>query len=370
MITISLCMIVRNEEKILERCLSGVKDIADEIIIVDTGSTDKTKEIAAAWGAKVYDFEWIDDFAAARNYSFSKAACEYILWLDADDYIEEKDRTLLKELKASLKPDIQSVSMAYNLAFDSEGKVTSSLRRNRLVRRDCHFLWLGPVHEYLAVFGSSLASEVCITHQKDKPHTDRNLRIYRKRAEQGEAFSPRDLYYYANELREHAFNEEACDYYERFLATGLGWIEDNFQACLKLAECRERLGDKQMQFAALCRTLQYDIPRSEFCCRLGSYFFADNRYIQAIYWYEQAIALPDREESMGMKDTVSSTWLPHLQLCLCYDRLGDSHKANYHNEVALHYYPSHPSMIYNRNYYKELLGAGYVELTWPGGENK
>lgn len=209
--------------------MSCVAGIADEIIITDTGSTDKTKEIAQSFGAKIYNFKWIDDFAAARNYSFSKATKEYILWLDADDTIEEKDQQLLRELKTTLPPEYNSVSMPYNLAFDGEGNVISTLRRNRLVRRDRQFQWVGPVHEYLAVFGPIFPSEASITHKKDKEHTDRNLRIYRNRAEQGEEFSPRDLYYYANELRDHGINAEAVDYYGRFLATGQGWVEDNFR---------------------------------------------------------------------------------------------------------------------------------------------
>ena len=67
MATVSLCMIVKNEEKVLGRCLDSAKEIADEIIIVDTGSTDRTKEIAAEYTEKIYDFKWNDDFSAARN---------------------------------------------------------------------------------------------------------------------------------------------------------------------------------------------------------------------------------------------------------------------------------------------------------------
>lgn len=91
MITISICMIVKNEEDVLGRALKSVQGIADEIIIVDTGSTDSTKEIASSYTNKIYDFEWCDDFSKARNYSFSKATKDYCMWLDADDVILEED---------------------------------------------------------------------------------------------------------------------------------------------------------------------------------------------------------------------------------------------------------------------------------------
>ena len=79
LITISLCMIVKNEEKVLARCLESAKGFADEIIIVDTGSQDRTKEIARAYTEKIYDFSWKDDFSAARNESFSKASMDYCM---------------------------------------------------------------------------------------------------------------------------------------------------------------------------------------------------------------------------------------------------------------------------------------------------
>lgn len=366
MIDISLCMIVRNEENSLPRCLASVQGIADEIVIVDTGSTDRTKEVALSFGAVIYDFTWIEDFSAARNFAFSKATRTYILWLDADDYLKEIDQERFKAVKQDLPDGINSVNMQYNLAFDGEGNVVTSLRRNRLVRRSCNFKWIGPVHEYLEVYGPAYSSDVCITHDKDKVYTDRNLRIYQKRVEQGEVFSPRDQYYYANELREHGLDEEASRYYELFLDEGKGWIEDNYLACLRLAECRERRGDKQGAFGALCRTLQYDVPRPEFCCRLGAWHLDRGQLQAAVYWYELAVMLPRPVDSMGMRNEAYSTWLPNLQLALCYDRLGQHEKANLFNETALLYYPSHPSMIYNRNYFKNLLGDKYRELQHPG----
>ena len=113
MITISLCMIVKNEEEVLERCLNSLKGLMDEIIIVDTGSTDSTKEIAARYTDKIYDFSWCDDFAAARNFSFSKATQEYIYAPDADEVLDDTNRRRFMMLKAALLPEIEIVQMKY-----------------------------------------------------------------------------------------------------------------------------------------------------------------------------------------------------------------------------------------------------------------
>ena len=102
---VSLTMIVRNEEQNLPRCLESVQGLFDEIVVVDTGSTDRTKEIAAGFGARVVDFAWIDDFAAARNVALDHATGDYALWLDADDVIEPPERDKLKALLGTLHPD-------------------------------------------------------------------------------------------------------------------------------------------------------------------------------------------------------------------------------------------------------------------------
>ena len=109
MITISLCMIVKNEEKTLDRCLSCVAELMDEIIVVDTGSTDRTKEIAARYTDRIYDFAWVDDFSAARNYAFSKATGDYIYSADADEFLDEENRVRFRLLKENMYPEIEVV---------------------------------------------------------------------------------------------------------------------------------------------------------------------------------------------------------------------------------------------------------------------
>ncbi len=91
-------MIARNEENNLVNCLSKVGSLVDEIIVVDTGSTDKTKDVAKIFGAKVFDFKWNNNFSDARNFSLSKATGDWILILDADEVISPKDHDRMRKL--------------------------------------------------------------------------------------------------------------------------------------------------------------------------------------------------------------------------------------------------------------------------------
>ncbi len=101
--SLSLCMIVKNEEKCLPRCLESLKPVVDEMIVVDTGSTDSTIEIAELFGARTFDFKWNDDFSAARNYSLEQASGDWILVMDADEVISPKDHTNILKLLTRTK---------------------------------------------------------------------------------------------------------------------------------------------------------------------------------------------------------------------------------------------------------------------------
>ena len=353
--TISLCIIVKNEEDVIGRCLDCVQGIVDEIIIVDTGSTDRTKDIVRGYTNKLYDFTWINDFSAARNFAFSLATKNYILWLDADDIILGSDREKFLVLKSTLDPAIDSVTMHYHLSHDENGQITSSLRRNRLVKRANHFRWIGAVHEYLEVGGVIANSDVAITHAAISHDSDRNLHIYAERLAKGESFSPRDLYYYANELKEHGKHEEAIQFYQQFLATKQGWIEDNIAACGKAADCFLALNNPEKHLEYTYKAFDYDTPRAEFCCRLGFYHLQANELKQAAFWYKIATELEKPVDCWGMMNHACWTWLPHLQLCVCYDRLGKHDLACKHNEMAAAFVPDHAGVLYNQRYFEVLF---------------
>ncbi|MGB5424013.1 MAG: glycosyltransferase, partial [Desulfobacterales bacterium] len=108
---VSLCMIVKDEEANLARCLASVKPIVDEMIVVDTGSTDRTKDIAEFFGALVYKFEWGGDFAEARNFSLSKAKGDWILILDADEIISPQDYKRFRKLTAKKPSGLTAYSI-------------------------------------------------------------------------------------------------------------------------------------------------------------------------------------------------------------------------------------------------------------------
>ncbi|MBO0589410.1 glycosyltransferase family 2 protein [Sporosarcina sp. E16_8] len=354
MITISLCMIVKNEEEVIGRCLDSVCGLVDEINIVDTGSTDRTKEIVAGYTNRIFDFKWVDDFSAARNFSFQQATKDYVLWLDADDEFTVEDQEKFKILKQSLQPSIDAVSMNYHLSSDPEGNVTSLLRRYRLVKKTKDFKWIGAVHEYLSVSGNLYASDVAVTHSPLSHDAERNILIYKKLLDSGKVLSPRDTFYYANELVDHSDFETAVLYYEEFLDSKLGWIEDNIRACFRLADCYHTLNDKNKELSSTLRTLAYDVPRPEACCRLGYYFMEQFKNSEAIHWYSQAL-LYENHQQISLQNTSFSTWLPNLQLCVLYDRLKQYDKAYHHNELARKYKPDNDSIVKNKKYLDEVI---------------
>ncbi|MFC7372392.1 glycosyltransferase [Fictibacillus iocasae] len=355
MTTISLCMIVRNEENHIGKCLESVCDIVDEIIIIDTGSKDRTKDIARNYTNQVVDFQWIDDFSAARNFSFAHATKDYILWLDADDVLLEEDRNKLKKLKSELQDTIDSVTMVYYYAFDDHHNVTTSFRRNRLVKRARKFKWIGAVHEYLAVDGTIINADLAVTHTRVHSHSTRNLSIFEKRLENNEVFTPRDMYYYANELNDHQFNEKAAVYYEKYLSLQQVWKEDAISACDKLCDVYIRLGDNTKALYYAFKSFDYDSPRPELCCKIGYFFLADSQYQQAAFWYERALKIKCVNENWGFTNQACSTWLPHLQLCICYYHLGDYEKSYEHNEAAAQYRPEDVHVLHNRDLLQGIL---------------
>ena len=186
-ITVSVCMIVKNEEKVLARCMDSLKGLYEELIIVDTGSTDSTKEIAAGYTDKIYDFTWTGSFADARNFSFSKATMEYIYTADADEILNEENRQKFLKLKQCLLPGIDIVQMIYTnqLEFNTTYNYDEELRP-KLYKRLRTFEWVEPLHEQVRLEPVVYDSEIKIIHAPENNHSKRDFSCYKKLIESGE----------------------------------------------------------------------------------------------------------------------------------------------------------------------------------------
>lgn len=353
---ISLCLIVKNEEKVLGRCLESAIKFADEIIILDTGSTDKTKEIAKQFTDKVFDFEWINDFSAARNFAFSKAVMDYQMWLDADDVVPEKSVAAINELKKTLKDDVEMVTMKYVLSFDKNNNPTFHSTRERLFKRSKNYQWIDPVHECIPLIGNLHYTDIEIWHKKTKSEelSTRNIDIYRALEKKGEEFSARQWYYYARELKDHNETVKAIACYEKFLNLGSGWVEDIITSCHQLAIEYKKMGTKEKILPILFKSFEYDVPRPDICCELGYYYKDEQNYNQAFKWFDLATRLP-QSNPVGFVFSDYSGYIPNIEACVCLSFLGEYKKANEYNEKASFSRPDCPSVKQNKEYLRDLL---------------
>lgn len=341
-------MIVKNEEAVMKRCLSCVQTFADEIIVVDTGSVDRTVDISREMGAKIYDYPWGDDFAAARNYSFSKATMEFQMWLDADDVIDEENQKKMSMLKETLDPSVDVIFMHYEMNHQKEASPVI-FDRERLVKKGKHFVWEGRVHETLKINGKISYQDITIKHKKEQINDPfRNLRIFEKMRKEQVQFTPRDQYYYARELQQHNKITEAVEQYECFLKRE-AWTEDQVQACYELGSCYLQLQDRISAFLAYTKSFFYAVPTSRICNAIGCLLIEDQRYMEAAYWYEQAIRSTHRG---GFENQDEHDFLPGLQLAICYYYLNEKAIAKYWFDFAKKIHPNHPLILENDVYFK------------------
>lgn len=328
---ISLCMIVKNEAQILARCLDSIAGLMDEIIIVDTGSTDTTKEIARKYTDKIYDFEWIDDFSAARNFSFSKATKDYIYCADADEVVDEENRMKIVELKEFLLPEIDIVQMkyanqlqhgtAYN--FDEE-------YRPKLFKRLRSFIWEEPVHEMVRLTPVVYDSDISILHMPQGNHSGRDFATFQKCIQSGGKLSKRLHHMYAMELFISGEDKDFLEAKEFFTASATdssrSLDEIKEAACIVVKSAR--LEKDTHTILKMCLKDLMSEGSAEMCCELGKYFFDKGDCEEAVVWYYNAAF-----ETSPILNIHYSTDIPLAGLAACYTELGNPEEANKYKEM-------------------------------------
>ncbi len=330
MVTISLCMIVKNEEKILERCLDSVADLVDEIVIADTGSTDATREIARRYTEKVYDFPWTDDFSAARNFVFSRATQEYIYSADADEILSPENRERFRLLKETLLPEVEIVQMKYanQLQFNTVYNYDEEYRP-KLFKRKRDFVWEAPIHETVRLEPVIYDSDIVITHLPGESHAKRDLANFQKHWRQGYRLPKRLLGMYARELLIAGDEEDFAQAAPVFLEAAADNERDGeemAQSCCVAARAARLAGDTVSFFKYTSKVIAEEAC-SEICCEMGHFYEGLSDWEEAAIWYYNAVyeTRPILALQSGGKESLEG-------LIRCYEALGCPEQADIYRE--------------------------------------
>ena len=324
-------MIVKNESKVLSRCLDSVVDLVDEIIIVDTGSEDDTKDIAYKYTDKVYDFTWIGDFSAARNYAFSLCNCDYIYSADADEVLNEENREKFKALKLSLDPEIEIVQMYYGNQLD-HGTVYNFDKelRPKLFKRVRSFKWVERVHETVRELPLVYDSDIEITHMPLKNHASRDYGIFVDMIRNDEVFSDRVFDFYARELfvsGEDRDFRDAEDFFTR-VADDPQTSPDRLNAALCIVV---KASYWRKDYLKMYRYAMKNIaiePCSEICFLLGSYYEDQRDYKEAAIWYYNAAF-----ETGSILNILYQKEYPLSGLVDVYNAMGELEEASKYEKI-------------------------------------
>ena len=326
MVTISLCMIVKNEERILARCLDSLKGLMDEMIIVDTGSTDRTKEIAAAYTDQIFDFAWTGDFSEARNFAFSKAKMEYIYSADADEVIDRENQDKFRALKRAMLPEVEIVQMIY--VTEQINHPTENFARDlrpKLFKRLREFTWIEPVHETVNLNPVVYDSDIEIQHRPRGSHSSRDIGVFEKIIAERGVLSDRLMGMYLRELYKAGTEEE--------LVTAEGFLERALvekRTGEKELLCRQmiavllkiyRITDNPVSMLKVALSEEATIPSAEMCMELGYFFMKKEEFEEAADWFHRAGY--DCESEI---DVASSGTSAFMALALCFRKLTKSPK--------------------------------------------
>ncbi len=365
--TIGLSMIVKNESDVLARLLDGIAPAVDEIVIVDTGSTDDTVKIAQKYTDNVFSLVWIDNFSAARNFAREKIKSDYFMWLDADDTVPPETRDYILRLKRKKNLDADIVMLPYVLGYDESGKPTYSYYRERIIKNSPEFYWQGAVHEAIGLRGKIIYAKSPIVHAKPSGRSNgtRNLDIYKKLIKSGETLSPRERYYYARELYYNGLIADAAREFSAFIDLKDGFTVNKTDACILLVRCYKQTGDNEKALNAATKALAYNTPSAELCCLLGELFFDKGDYPCAAYWYGNALKCKDDGKSGAFVQADYGGFLPLVWLSVCHDRMGNIKRAFSYHLRAKRLRPHDKSVTANDVYFASLGFTTEIPLSKP-----
>jgi glycosyltransferase involved in cell wall biosynthesis len=334
-------MIVRNEEKYLDRCLKSVQGIVDEIIVVDTGSTDQTIEIAKRYNAKVYNFEWINDFAAARNFAIQQATSDYILVLDADEYLDETTN-----LQCEIEEE-KDYYMVKHKNYLSDNKVTYHYNI-RLFKNGIGLHYRGKLHEHLNIHDPGThftcgTAEFLIHHvgympevYVEKNKRERNMMIMEKEVEENP--SAYSYYNMGKTLVSNQRYEEALEFLRKSYQMGEKYYTYTKSLFTYMIICLHSLKRYEEGLYLINEFIKVFPDYTEFYYQKGILFEELGYFKDAELLYKKCLELGDREDYST--DEGVGSYLAYYRLAELYckqKRYADSFDAAF-NSIKVNKY--------------------------------
>ncbi len=333
-------MIVKNEEKVLKRCLESLRGIADEIIIADTGSTDRTKKIAEEFTDAVYDYKWVNDFSKARNFAASKASGEWILAMDADEYVDREEFSEFKKALLINPPlaDILAVQIVNFVGL--HGAETVLNYHERMYRNNGELSYFRSIHELikssrgnekralidLNVYHSGYLKEVVA----EKNKSERNLTLLKNKKNR----EPIDYYFLGNEYSQLGMLEKAIESYKKGYQQKedmhIDWVK---KLLVRLVSCLHTLNRDQEALQINEGCIEFYFNLVDFRFLKGKILFDQRKSTEAIKIFNEILQSKDNLIADSSTDYLG--YLPHRYLGELYEQQNELQLAVHHYSKAL-----------------------------------
>ncbi len=343
----SICIIAKNEEKNIEKCLQALLPLEEEIVVVDTGSTDNTKAIAAKYTDKLYDFAWINDFSAARNFSLEKASNDWVLILDCDEYVTEFNQGAIQDFIQTHPQKVGKIEH-HNLVGSKETE--ESIYIDHLARffnkKSFHFE--GSIHEQICskskIIYETAPVAIKVFHdgyfgtpveRKEKLHRNLNMLLNALESQPHDAYILFQLGQTYYSLREY---ENALSYYEAALKQPINYRSEAAQDLVRgWINC---LNELHRSAEALPILEHYDelSEYADFVLLMGHVYTNTGQYIQAIGEYLKATTIPK------YKKEGANTFLPFYHIGNIQAAIGDLNMAKLMYEKCGNYPPAQEAL--------------------------
>ena len=313
---ISACVIVKNEEKNIARWLDNMRQITDEIIVVDTGSTDNTLQILQDAGVKPYHFTWRNDFSAAKNYAIQQATGDWIVFLDADEYFDAPSLKCFRQEmeKYHRNKKIGAVMcQLVNIDADNNNRIIGAIIQVRLFRNNKYIYYKNPVHEQLVTTPGKYIMQKCFTLQIIhtgysasivRKKAERDLPILQQRAKGAKTRKEREQLYtfFMDAYNCLGIYDKVLEYAQKAADSDMKTLGSEIHIYECMISAMAHLGKDDKDIMAVIKAAKKKFPREVFfAAQLGYHCYVSRDFLQAERYMLEAVHLREQAEQ-AMRD--------------------------------------------------------------------